>query len=294
MWRTEWNSLSKAIEALKDAGIFHAQNLNGKDIYGVAKAVLQPSTSRIYRNLSEYFSKHRDNVPELAKKSISSFLNGPFSHVFDDKSTNGVDPSSICFNRIIALLAFKAEFDYLLSDQQTIFKRISERAFEHLQRSIVADNSICARWNESFVTGETSCEKLGAAHLLQFGIWAFKASAAGERTDLIFQDVISDLAKVEQTADALVLTEWKVVRRATQVQDVIKQAHSQASLYSTGSLAGIELSKYRYLVIVSEDRVTMPPDNYDSDVIYRHINIAVHPSTPSKPKKTVKREEISS
>jgi hypothetical protein len=47
-------------------------------------------------------------------------------------------------------------------------------------------------------------------------------------------------------------------------------------------LAGSELVGYRYAVVVSEKHVHIPEDIREKDVLYRHINIAVNPSTPSK------------
>ena len=43
-----------------------------------------------------------------------------------------------------------------------------------------------------------------------------------------------------------------------------------------------ELASYRYLVMVSKDVIDMPVDVREGDVIYRYINIAVDPFTPSK------------
>jgi hypothetical protein len=170
-----------------------------------------------------------------------------------------------------------------LSDIQEIARKITERAFVHLQRSIIADASIKQRWNEAFKSGETACEKLGAAHLLLHGIWAFKAHAKGERTDLILGEPLRDISQVESTAEALVLTEWKVVRSDSELETKAEEAYIQAKLYGAGSLAGFELAGYRYLVLVSEDRLrSVPPDRPEKEVIYCHINIPVNPKPPSK------------
>jgi hypothetical protein len=61
-----------------------------------------------------------------------------------------------------------------------------------------------------------------------------------------------------------------------------EEAFIQASIYGDSLLGGIELAGYRYLVLVSEDRLQIPPDRIEKEVVYRHINIAVNPSLPSK------------
>jgi hypothetical protein len=79
-----------------------------------------------------------------------------------------------------------------------------------------------------------------------------------------------------------VLTEWKVVRKASDLGTQADRAFVQAKLYGIGSLAGFELSSRRYLVIVSEDRLDMPSDRSESGVDYQYKNIAVKPLSPSK------------
>jgi hypothetical protein len=156
-----------------------------------------------------------------------------------------------------------------------------ERAFIHLQRSIIADRTVHATWHSAFEDGETACEKLGAAHLLLHGIWGFKANAEGERTDLILGQRLQIDSQVERASDALVLTEWKVVRDANELVGKAQEAFDQARRYSEGSLAGFELASRRYLVIVSTPRLEMPSDRTQDLVTYQHINVAVGPATPS-------------
>jgi len=46
-------------------------------------------------------------------------------------------------------------------------------------------------------------------------------------------------------------------------------------------LGGIELTKYRYLVMVSEKSMEMPSDPIEDMIVYRLINVAVTPDKPS-------------
>ena len=158
---------------------------------------------------------------------------------------------------------------------------MSERAFQHLQRSIVADLTVLARWHEAFKQGELACEKLGAAHLLSHGLWGFKASGAGEATDLVFAEPLN-LTAVESAAEALVLTEWKLIRKPSEIVSQAKAAHNQAARYARGLLGGLELRDYRYLILVSEAFIGCPEDFTEDDVRYRYVNIAVSSSCPSK------------
>ena len=80
---------------------------------------------------------------------------------------------------------FKSEFELTVGGSVEHAKSLVERAFIHLQRTIVVDHDIRKKWKSAFNTGEIACERLGAVHLLSHGIWAFKADALGERTDLI-------------------------------------------------------------------------------------------------------------
>lgn len=183
---------------------------------------------------------------------------------------------------IVALTSLEAEVSYLLFDRQGTIRHRTERAFEHLQRSIVVDATVRQRWEAAFESGEVECEKLGAVHLLGHGIWAFKVDAAGGRTDLVYQEPIRDLERVIRSSDGLVLTEWKRQRHGQTTSSIFADARRQAKSYASGVLAGSELTRVRYLVLVSEEDVDAPADVHDETITYRHINVAIKPRTPSK------------
>jgi hypothetical protein len=183
---------------------------------------------------------------------------------------------------MIMLAAFEAEMSFLLTDLQSEIRSRSERSFEHLQRSIVADETVRSRWSVAFDDGETACEKLGGAQLLLHGIWAFKANAQGGRTDLVYQEPVEDADASRRWADGLVLTEWKVAKPDASAEATFDDARRQARLYAKGILAGFELASVRYAIVVSVHRVAPPPDLVIDGVTYRHVNIAVDPFVPSK------------
>ncbi len=212
-------------------------------------------------------------LPPAARDRISSALEtylGAFSTKNNPESVQAL---------IVRLVAFEAEFSYLLQDRQVTIRRLSERAFLHLQRSIAADPEIRAKWQAAFKR-ETDLEKLGSAHLLLHGIWAFKADA-GARADLIFGERIETYAEELGTASGLVLTEGKKATKASEVDSKFDEAKRQTQSYSQGPLAGIELTTYRYLVVVTDKQARNSRDEVVDGITYRHINIAVNPDMPS-------------
>lgn len=184
---------------------------------------------------------------------------------------------------VVTLSALEAEVSYLLFDRQSAIRLRAERAFEHLQRSIVVDESVRQRWEHAFESGEVECERLGAVHLLGHGIWAFKVNAAGGRTDLVYQEPLQDLLHAMRSSEGLVLTEWK--RHEAEGRDAassFKKARAQAKAYASGILAGTELTRVRYAIVVSAREVEIPDEFLDGNITYRHINVAVSPHVPSR------------
>jgi hypothetical protein len=180
------------------------------------------------------------------------------------------------------LAAFETEMTFTLSDVQAGIRARSERAFSHLQRLIVVDSATRERWKDALNHGEVECEKLGAVQLLWHGIWAFKVNAAGERTDLVYQEPVD--GEKQSFADGLVLTDWKVAKSNSEAPKRFGEALDQAKRYAMGLLAGNELRAFRYVIVVSRDHVSVPNDIEDQAVVCRHINIAVEPQSPSRRK----------
>ena len=86
---------------------------------------------------------------------------------------------------------------------------------------------------------------------------------------------------VEKSSTALVLTVWKVVKNRNELHAKIDEAYKQTKIYKSGVLGGIELTKYRYLVMVSEKNMDMPSDIIEDMIVYRLINVTVNPDKPS-------------
>jgi hypothetical protein len=92
-------------------------------------------------------------------------------------------------------------------------------------------------WNLTRVSRR--CGRLGATHFLWHRIFAFKASASGGCTDLVFDEPIT-IETAPRGGEGLVLTEWKVADDEDEAAKQISVAREQAKLYTGGVLGGIE------------------------------------------------------
>ena len=162
-----------------------------------------PHSESIRQDIKRFSETYGSYISSASVACIKRFLDN-YENLSDHEWTklHNVQAS------LTLLASFRSELNYQCCDIQSVSSRLTERAFVHLRRSIVVDATVRERWKKAFVAGERRCEKLGATHLLSHGIWAFKASAEGERTDLVLGEPLTDLAQVQSTAEALVLTEW--------------------------------------------------------------------------------------
>ncbi len=280
-WQIEWQALSARIKGLLDAASFFygSRGLDSGDSCEVQRFILLREGEKIFDNLNAFSNKHKSVLPDIASGCVNDFLN---IDKLKDRSYFKLDNVKGNTQFVLtSLAALQSEFEYIIADTQFVTKRITERAFLHLQRCIVADEDFRKKWNNAFKNHETKCEKLGALHLLSHGVWAFKADATGGRTDLILNEP-PKTSEIERTADALVLTEWKRVKARDKLDNKIKEAQKQTEIYNTDVLGGVELRDYRYLVMVSKKRMIMPDDRVIGSVKYKHINIAVDPDSPSR------------
>ena len=282
-WYEDWQALSARIEGLLDAGTFfyNALQHSSSDDQGVRKRILLKNAEKIISDLNSFLERYQSVLPTEAIESLNTFLRSPDIEGLNFNPDPGQVRGFVQF-ALTSLAAFRSEFSYLIADTQAMARRITELAFVHLQRSITVDDEIRNKWRMAYTKGEPKCERLGALHLLWHGIWAFKAHADKGRTDLILNEPILDTLTIERSAVALVLTEWKIVRKNNELEAKVREAFEQAKLYSSGILGGIELRNYRFLVMVTEKYMEMPEDFVDDSITYRHINVAVNPDVPSR------------
>ncbi len=284
--RSAWSAVAARLEAVERMSSIYAGflgNTNAKTLAGADEAI-HVSCIAVWDDMLR-FRREFGGVVAAADAALDRFTVG---NSIDTIRGYGSD-----FNRtrvlVLKLIALGAEVSHALHDRSEQIRLASELAFQHLQRLIVVDTELRQKWADAFKAGETHCEKIGAAHLLWHGILAFKVDATGGRTNLVYQEPVheEDLAGVR----GLVLTEWKVAHRNGAHE--FGAAEEQAENYATGVLGGLELASHRYLVVVSEKQVRLPPDKVRKSVTYRHINIAVDPESPSKAAQRLARQNVS-
>jgi hypothetical protein len=282
MYLDQWKALSAHILGLVQAGQLHARYLaiRDSDSFGRARS-LGDQCSGIFTALEKFRNGFHSALPPIALAALDTFAanTGPLIQATDGSPDLRQER---VWASLVKLAAFETEMSFLLSDVQQHIHARSELAFSHLQRLIVVDQEFRAKWKSALRDGEIACEKLGAVHLLLHGIWAFKVSAAGERTDLVFNEPAGDLSAEQRYVDGFVLTEWKTAVSDEVAEKRFAEARSQARRYAQGVLAGNELTAYRYAIVVSSQHITVPKDLAADGVVYRHVNIAVDPLPPSR------------
>lgn len=281
-YHDQWKALSSRIRGLTQAGQLHAQFLaiRSSDAHGGGKYLCEQSED-VLSALNVFRKRFRHELSPTALASIDNHVATIGGVISGTGGGPGAKQERV-WAALVQLSAFETEMSFILSDAQETIRTRSERAFSHLQRLIVADPAFRDKWDRAFEEGEVACEKLGAAHLLWHGIWAFKVDATGARTDLVFQEPAGALVDEQRYSDGIVLTEWKKANPGDNAGERFDQARSQAQRYAQGVLAGSELTAYRYAVVVSRQQVSVPDDLTEGGVVYRHINVAVDPRTPSR------------
>lgn len=270
----QWRAISARIEGTGRAADLYVR-ISGQENHKSYREIgiaCQNTLTLIQQLAKDYDS----TLPAVAKARLEEFMTEKRLAMFAAAQDWMHGKSAV-----VMLLSLKAELDHLLSDQQEYIRSRAERAILHLQRVLAVDTAARRNWTAALKgKGETACEQLGAVHFLQHGIFAFKVDSAGARTDLVFADMRDDFAS--RGIDGLVLTEWKVGDDTT-ADTKFAEAREQMKLYRRSALAGPELTTVRYAIVVSAtDLAPAPRDHSEGGVLYRQINIAVDPRTPSQ------------
>lgn len=281
----EWRAISARIDGISAAAHLQSQFLmsNANEVYGASRE-LGRNCHKALELILQFAKDYVSVLPKAITDRIAEYVAAGRPQIFEAAR----EDLNATKSAIVMLLTLRAELDHLLSDQQEHIRSRAERAFLHLQRVLAVDPTARTQWSVALNgKGETGCEQLGAVHLLQHGIFAFKVNTAGARTDLVFADMRDDFSA--RGVDGLVLTEWKVGDDANAVSR-FAEARAQMKLYQRGALAGPELTAVRYAVVVSaSDLKTVPPDEVQDGVLYRHVNIVIDPNTPSKQARKAKK-----
>jgi len=276
-----WVAVSGLIKGLQQAGELYSRFMgyHNEDNYGAGKYLREQCEIAVIA--LETFRRDFDrSLPKEAADRIDRFLSSRLATAAKDPSTEHRGARGA----LVALAAVEAEITFILHGRQEQIRARSERAFLLLQRTLAVDGDVRSRWKEAYKSGEVACERLGSLVLLSQGIYAFKVDALGARTDLVFAEP-PDESLLFRSVEGLVLTEWKVADVGNAITRFM-EARNQADLYKEGPLAGIELTGYRYLVVVSQKALpsaSIPTDETStSGITYRHVNIVIEPAVPSK------------
>lgn len=282
-WRAEWDAISAAIAGVTEATKLVCGRVGDDNHDPDAIDFVAEQADAL---CSAILSMSQPGSPDTPAPILSAFIG-----FVDAKMKFLGEPGWVGLRRKAAALeALRIEMGLLLSDRETP-RRLTERAFLHLQQSIACDEVLRKRWKAAFKLthgkAEPRCETLGAVHLLSHGIWSFKAhgpGGAGGRTDLVLAGPLeaSIAAKIEEIADALVLTEWKIAKTPADVESQTAKAIAQAKNYGNGVLAAVQLRSTRCAVIVTEHQARVRAPETAEGVEYRVVNVAVDPVSPSK------------
>jgi hypothetical protein len=134
----------------------------------VANRQLIPQTQSIFDALRKFADTHKGSIPPAAAQSLVVLFNKLDTGFPNLKDS---DPYIHVHVKVTLLTSFRSEFEYHIADTEAVAKRLSERAFAHLQRSIVADQEVRSKWIEAFNKNELSCENSAVfiSHSMAYG-----------------------------------------------------------------------------------------------------------------------------
>jgi hypothetical protein len=279
-YQEEWIAINARIVALNSAATLRAQRhaAGGQESFGLGN-LMRRECQEIAELLQIYGATHRNTMPNEATLAIERLLDcRPIQGVRDGNVIH--DDRSIP-EAVPALVMFAGEMTYIFADRQHWLRLRSQRALEHLQRTLAVNKRVRQEWTEAFDgSGEVECEQLGGVHLLGQGIYAFKIDATGAATDLVFNEPVEP-EEAARIGDGLVLTEWKVADNEAEAASMFEQAFAQARIYPVTAMSGLLLRKYRYIIVITEQQ--MPQEIVDgarrdlNGVVYLPFNIAIRP-----------------
>jgi hypothetical protein len=287
-WLEQWRALAARIDGLIRAGEFlvSAFRVNGADNFDVVRKSFLPELASITAEIEDLGKTYTSELPHKASEALQKYIAQGWR--------GGLNTGPVDIQALAPLASFRSQFEYLIRDSEAEGRNLAELAFEHLRRQLVVDEDIRTKWLNAFDRHETACERLGAVHLLSHGIWAFKVVAPGAATDLVFGDPVEQHAQVlRRTARALVLTEWKLVKRPDKITAKAQEGRDQAAIYCGGVLGDAELKRTRYVVLVCQSDLRPPDDLTVGTITYRHVVLPVSPKTPSTMARSQKGREKS-
>lgn len=271
-WIQRWKSISTKISQLQELSRAYFDSINsyGVDHYGIGGSHIIPAARDIFMETLEL----RKVYPQLPAQ-VGTLI-GKLEKSFGGHKFTGIPGAG---GALVILSIFNSEMNFYLKDQEVIAKNQVRLAFLHLQKTLMVDADVQRKWLAAYRDGDQALESLGGTYLLTHGLWAFKSRGATERLDLVSGlDIKAE--EVDDIGASLVLTEWRSTS-GDNLGDKAKEALAQARKYGLGGLPGAELKREKYLVLVSEGPLEIPPALIDGDIRYLYFNLVVGPTALS-------------
>jgi hypothetical protein len=141
-----WFALSARIKGLQDAGELYARfmSYHQEDSYGAGKN-LREQCGKVVVALEEFRGAFAQTLPAEAMQALDRFLSSNLAKAAKDASAE----HRAGRGALVALTALEAEITFILAGRQERIRVRSERAFLHLQRLLVADEDIRAKWQKT-------------------------------------------------------------------------------------------------------------------------------------------------
>jgi hypothetical protein len=267
-WISRWKNISTKILQLQEVSRAYFDSINsfGVDHYGIGGSSIIPAARDLFAEVVE-MKRAFPTMPGEVMTMIAK-LEKNFSSHHKFTGIPGVGGA------MVHLGLFNSEVNFYLKDNETLIKDRVKLALLHLQRTLIVDPEIRKKWLNAYNEGDEAIEKLGATHLLSHGVWAFKPAADHEKRDLVLNTAIK-ADEVQAVGACLVLTEWKKVTSES-LAEKSKQALTEARKYGDAYLAGSELKKEKYLILVSENHLQVPHNVQDDDIRYVYVNLSIN------------------
>jgi hypothetical protein len=183
---------------------------------------LRSEAKALHIEMRKLYEDEAQNMPEAAAAALGELVANPVTLTVQG------DLVATALQSLSPLFVFRSRYSYLIRDSETEARNATELAFEHLNRLIAVSPEVREAWKSAFGENEVACEKLGSVHLLSHGIWAFKVQGGGAATDLVYNEpLLPANTTLRRTSKAIVLTEWKRVRSASDIARAAEEARTQ-------------------------------------------------------------------
>lgn len=156
-WKSEWQSIESRIAGLQSTAslVLAASGIhtNGLAYEALSNFALRPTLPDVLGALVAFGDAYVSVLPERSSEYLKKGIERIFEVIGRERSRWQQASWQAAFNATAVLVGLRAEVASSLVDNDALGRRITERAFEHLQRSIVADEGCRSRWEAAYQAG---------------------------------------------------------------------------------------------------------------------------------------------